>query len=711
MIFKLGDFVSKTTEKMVFAMVVIFLLSGCSQYKEEALIDVTHKGALKNFMMHGDISAHADLASIENVANLYALGAVENLKGEIQIFDSKPFVSTVESESLKIDQSYAKKATLLVFASVKEWHTILIQDSISSYSALEVMIAKAALENGVEIDKPFPFLVEGNVNSLDWHVIDWVEGDSVHTHIKHKKTGLNGQIKEEEVAVLGFYSNAHHAVFTHHTTNMHLHFKTANNSVAGHVDDIVLGKGMVLKLPVPESIGIFQHINNGVVAYANWIWGTPLLILLMGGGIFFVFYSRFIPYRYFFHAINVLRGKYDEPGEEGEISHYEALSTALASTVGMGNVSGVAVALTMGGPGAIFWMWVSAIIGMVTKYFTITLSVLYRGKDDKGNPQGGPMYVIEEGMGKKWKPLGIFFSLCVMVGALPIFQANQLTRIIRDVVLIPNGIDHGVTSNWIIGFTLMVIVSLVIFGGIKRIASVAGKLVPVMVVVYFISVMYIILVNINLVPASLALIFTDAFTGDAVLGGAVGSVIIIGARRAAFSNEAGIGTAPMVQGQAKTSEPVREGLVGMLGPAIDTLLVCTLTALAILITGAWKETGVDGVTVTVHAFNKAIPGFGGYVLFISVLIFAITSLFSYSYYGEKSLAYLIGTQKAKKYRIVYVLTILLGALASLSFIINVIDAFYAMMAIPTMISALWLAPKVMEETKKYVAKMKKKGIL
>jgi len=187
---------------------------------------------------------------------------------------------------------------------------------------------------------------------------------------------------------------------------------------------------------------IFQQIHDAVIAYANWIWGTPLLLLLIGGGLFFVFYSRFIPYRYFFHAINILRGKYDSPDEEGEISHYEALSTALAATVGMGNVSGVAVAITMGGPGAIFWMWVSAIIGMVTKYFTITLAVMFRGKDDAGVAQGGPMYVIQEGMGKKWRPLGIFFSLTAMVGVLPIFQANQLTKVIRDVILMPNGLGH-----------------------------------------------------------------------------------------------------------------------------------------------------------------------------------------------------------------------------------------------------------------------------
>ncbi len=456
---------------------------------------------------------------------------------------------------------------------------------------------------------------------------------------------------------------------------------------------------------------ISQIIYDAVIAYASWIWGTPLLLLLMGGGLFFVFYSRFIPYRYFFHAINILRGKYDNPDEEGEITHYEALSTALAATVGMGNVSGVAVAITMGGPGAIFWMWVSAVIGMVTKYFTITLAVMFRGHDDAGVAQGGPMYVIQEGMGKKWRPLGVFFALTAMVGVLPIFQANQLTKVIRDVILIPNGWDQGETSQWIIGITLMVVVTFVIFGGIKRIAKIAGKLVPLMVVVYFFSVLYIIIVNIDVVPASLGLIFTDAFNAESVLGGAVGSIIIIGAKRAAFSNEAGIGTAPMVQAQAKTDEPVREGLVGMLGPAIDTLLVCTLTALAILVTGTWQESGIDGITVTVHAFDKAIPYVGSYLLFLAVLIFSITSLFSLSYYGEKSLAFLIGTKKAHFYKVVYVLSIVLGAVASLNFIINVIDSFYAMMAIPTMISALWLAPKVMKETKKYFAKMKEKGIL
>lgn len=710
MIDKSKCIVGKTSIKVVLLLFVVVFLNSCSS-KNGDQFEVSYKGALKNFMMRGDISAQADLSSLENTPHVYALGAVEHLKGEIQIFDGEPFITTATNNSLGIDQSYSKKATLLVSASVKEWQSIEIPDTVTSYTALEDWINKAALENGIKIDKPFPFLIEGKVKSLNWHIIDWVDGDSVHTHIKHKTTGLNGVVANEEVNVLGFYSDKHHAVFTHHTTNMHLHFKTSSPSIAGHVDDIVLSTGMILKLPLSQPISIFQHINDGVIAYANWIWGLPLLILLMGGGVFFVFYSRFIPFRYFFHAINILRGKFDEPGEEGEISHYEALSTALAATVGMGNVSGVAVAITMGGPGAIFWMWVSAVIGMVTKYFTITLAVLFRGKDDSGTAQGGPMYVIVEGMGKKWKFLATFFSLTAMVGVLPIFQANQLTKVIRDVILIPNGLDQGVTSQWIIGVSLMVLVSFVIFGGIKRIAKIAGKLVPLMVVVYFFSVLYIILVNYNVVPSSLALIFTDAFNAESVLGGAVGSIIIIGAKRAAFSNEAGIGTAPMVQAQAKTNEPVREGLVGMLGPAIDTLVVCTLTALAILVTGTWQESGIDGITVTVHAFDKAIPYVGGYVLFIAVLIFSITSLFSLSYYGEKSLAFLIGTQKAHVYKIVYVLSIVLGAVASLTFIINVIDSFYAMMAIPTMISAIWLAPKVMDETKKYFSRMKEKGIL
>jgi alanine or glycine:cation symporter, AGCS family len=441
-----------------------------------------------------------------------------------------------------------------------------------------------------------------------------------------------------------------------------------------------------------------------------------LVILLLGGGIFFFFFSRFTQFKHFGHAINVLRGKYDDPEEKGEITHYQALSTHLAATVGMGNISGVAVAILMGGPGAVFWMWVSAFFGMATKFFTCSLAIMYRGKDSAGELQGGTMYVIREGLSKSWYWLAILFSVAGMVGVLPIFQANQLTQVIHDVILQPMGMgDSYFTTSWfsirttdlVTGIILTIVVTSVIYGGIKRVGTVAGKLVPVMVIVYFITVMIILALNIEQVPAMFSLIFTDAFTGNAVLGGAVGSVILIGAQRAAFSNEAGIGTAPMAHGAAKTNEPIREGLVGMIGPAIDTLVVCTLTAITILITGTWQTSSGEGVSITLQAFDMAIP-YGGYILALCAFIFALTSLFSLSYYGEKCYAFLFGAKRKKQYIFLYVASIIIGSVASLKAIISLIDGMYATMAIPTMLSALILAPRVMEEAKKYFAKMKAK---
>ena len=454
-----------------------------------------------------------------------------------------------------------------------------------------------------------------------------------------------------------------------------------------------------------------RYLELILAKFSEYAWGTPLLILLLGGGFFFMVYSRFLPFRYLKHGIDVLRGKYDNPEEDGEISHFEALSSALAATVGMGNIGGVAVAITMGGPGALFWMWVSAFLGMATKFFTCSLAIMYRGKDSAGKTQGGPMYVIEEGLGKKWKPLAVFFALAGLFGPLPVFQANQLTQIFRDVVLIPNGIisEETFMVNLIAGLSIAAIVSVVIFGGIQRIARVASKMVPGMVVVYVISVLYIIFTNLEQVPESFSLILTDAFTGKAVLGGSLGAVIVIGARRAAFSNEAGIGTAPLAHGAAKTNEPIREGLVAMLGPAIDTLVVCTMTALAILITDVWRTTDADGVTLTVRAFNLALPynNLGGYLLVLSVLTFSLSSLFTLSYYGTKCFSYLVGAHRAHYFNYFYVFSIIIGSVASISAVINLIDGMYAIMAIPTMISAILLAPKVKEAAQRYFEKLDK----
>ena len=443
-----------------------------------------------------------------------------------------------------------------------------------------------------------------------------------------------------------------------------------------------------------------------IVGFSDLAWGTPLLILLLGGGLFFLFYSRLMPFRYIGHAIAILRGRYDDPNEPGQINHYQALSTALAATVGMGNVSGVALAIAQGGPGAIFWMWVSALLGVTTKYFTCTLAVMYRGKDSAGEIQGGPMYVIMEGLGKNWKPLAVFFSLMGMIGVSPMFQANQMTQVIRDVVLVPANISTGLNSDLITGIIIATIVGLVIFGGIKRIGKVTSTMVPLMVVTYIVSVLLILALNHDRIIPGFKLIFHDAFHADAVLGGALGTLVITGVRRAAFSNEAGIGTAPMAHGAAKTNEPVREGLVAMLGPIIDTIFVCTMTALALIITGVWQSSDADGISLTATAFEKALPGVGSLILTICVSFFALSTMLSFPYYGTKCFSFVFGVKYSVIYKWIYILLIPLGAAATLGFTVGIFDGAYALMAFPTMISALLLSPKVITASKDYFRRLK-----
>ncbi|MEB2784086.1 alanine/glycine:cation symporter family protein [Algoriphagus persicinus] len=443
-----------------------------------------------------------------------------------------------------------------------------------------------------------------------------------------------------------------------------------------------------------------------IISFANWIWGTPMLVILMGGGMVLLVHSGFVPFRKIGHAIGLLRGKYDDSFAPGQITSFQALSAAIAATVGLGNISGVAIAINMGGPGAIFWMWVSAFVGMATKFYTCSLAIMYRGKDSEGQIQGGPMYFIEEGMGKKWKFLSVIFCGAGILGLLAIFQANQLTAVLRTVILEPAGLDEGDKTRWIIGITMMVLVAIVILGGIRRIAAVASKMVPFMVGLYFVTVIIIVFKYIGDVPDMLLKIVTDAFTGEAVAGGAVGAVIIVGARRAAFSNEAGIGTAPMVHGASKNNEPIREGLIAMLGPFIDTIVVCTLTALVIMLTGVWESTEKDGVRLTLAAFDMALPFYGRYLLMIAVLVFALSTMFTYSYYGHKCFGYLFGAKRADYYNYFYLITIVAGAVVSLDVVISLVDGMYAIMAVPTMISTFYLAPKVRVAMKDYFQRMK-----
>lgn len=451
---------------------------------------------------------------------------------------------------------------------------------------------------------------------------------------------------------------------------------------------------------------MFEKAGQFIINAANFVWGTPVLILLLGGGLYFLLYSRLVPLRYFGHALSILTGKYDDPNEPGQLKHYQALSTALAGTVGMGNVSGVAVAITMGGPGAIFWMWVSALLGVSTKFFTCSLAVMFRGKDSAGEIQGGPMYFITEGLGKKWRPLAVFFSIMGLIGVSPLFQSNQLTQMIRDVILVPNNIGGSFQSDLITGIVIAIIVGIVVIGGIKRIGNVTGRVVPIMVAVYVITVLYIIFSEPTQIIPAFKTIFHDAFTGHAVLGGSLGAVIITGVRRAAFSNEAGLGTAPMAHGAAKTSEPIREGLVAMLGPLIDTIIICTTTALAIIITNSWVESSADGITLTANAFDASIPVFGKYILTIAVTFFAMSTMFAFPYYGTKCLGFVAGAKYQHLYNYFFVIIVVIGAISNLRVIIGLIDISFAFMAFPTVISALLLSPHVRRAAKDYFARLK-----
>ena len=457
-----------------------------------------------------------------------------------------------------------------------------------------------------------------------------------------------------------------------------------------------------------------EQLNSISETFSNLAWGIPLIVLLIGGALYLLVISKFLPFRFFGHAIQVLRGKYDDPNDPGEISHFKALTTALSSTIGMGNIAGVALAISVGGPGAMFWMWVSAVVGMATKFFTCTLAVMYRGKDSNGELQGGPMYFIREGLGKNWKFLAIMFSVFGMLGALPVVNVNQLKQAINDIILIPNGVEVSFNTNLILAAILVVITTMVILGGLKRISTIASKLVPSMVILYFILVLIILGINYSVVPKYFIMIFTDAFDADFmnmegqkdVFGGVLGALVLLGIKRGAFSNEAGIGTAPMAHGAAKTNEPVREGLVAMLGPVIDTLIVCTLTALAILVTGVWQSTSDNGVSLTASAFADAMPGYGQYLLMICVFVFSISSLFSYAYYGKKCMSFIAGAKNKHYYNYLYLLSIILAATTEFEVMINFIDGVFAFMAIPTMLATLILAPKVVKELNRYIKDLK-----
>lgn len=453
-----------------------------------------------------------------------------------------------------------------------------------------------------------------------------------------------------------------------------------------------------------ECMELINDFLSNAVPYTEW----PMFLLLIVGGLFLVFYSRLLPYRYFGHAIAITAGKYDDKNAKGEVSSFQALSAAVAATVGLGNISGVAIAIHDGGPGVVFWIWMTALIGMCIKFYSCSLSVMYRGTDSEGRSQGGPMYYITQGLGEKARPLAIFFAICGLFGFLGVFTANQFTETFMSVIE-PSETLYAMGDaqwKWAIGFALAIITSFVIFGGLTKIAKVASALVPFMVAVYLIAVLVVMALNASEILPSLKMIVTEAWNFKTVVTGGFWGLVIIGVRRAMFSNEAGLGSAPMYHGQSKTDNPIKEGLVAMLGPFIDTILVCTFTAVVIILSGAYLEDS-SGIVMTLSAFETTLFGFGDDLLMLIVTAFALSTLFTYSYYGVKSLSFLTNAKIGKLYNVYFVVMIVFAAVASLELVKNLIDLSYALMVIPNMIAVLLLAPKVNAAAKTYFSNLKK----
>ena len=451
------------------------------------------------------------------------------------------------------------------------------------------------------------------------------------------------------------------------------------------------------------------QLENVFNSFANFMWSTPLVVLLVGGGIALTLYSRLRPYRYIGHSLALLRGKYSHDDDPGHVSHAQALSTALSGTLGLGNVAGVAIAISVGGPGAVFWMWVTAIVGVTTKFYTATLAVMYRGRDSEGTLRGGPMYVIREGLGRRWYPLAVLFAIAGALGTLPLFQANQFITLLREVVAQPAGwvtVESHRGFDLVTGAVLALLVWAVVAGRIERIGKLTVRLVPSMVLLYLGMGGIVMLAHASEIPAALGLIVSDAFSGQAAAGGAIGSVIMVGVRRGAFSNEAGIGTESMAHGAARTREPVREGIVAMTGPVIDTLIVCTCTALMILLTGVWQSGGdIEGVALTAEAVATVFPNIGIYLLLLMVALLSFSTIVTFWFYGAKCVGFLLGAHRQHWYTPVYIGLIILGAVTSLDLVNGLLIGMYAVMAIPTMVSTLLLAPKVNQAARRYFAKL------
>lgn len=438
---------------------------------------------------------------------------------------------------------------------------------------------------------------------------------------------------------------------------------------------------------------ILQTLN----LLSGYIWGIPLILLLLGTGIYLTFILRGLQFTALIPALYLALIKRNDPKEtEGDISHFQALMTALAATVGVGNIAGVATAIAVGGPGAIFWMWITGLVGMATKYSEAVLAVKYRKRDANGEMIGGPMHYISEGLGLKW--LGVFFAISAAIAAFGIgnmVQSNSVAAALTNA--------FGI-SSWVTGIVICIASGLVIIGGIKSIAKVTSSVVPFMIVFYVLGALYILIQNFAMVPEAFKLIFYHAFSPVAATGGFLGATISqsvrMGVARGIFSNESGLGSSPIAAAAAKTSNPVRQALVSMTQTFIDTIVVCSFTGVVIISTGVW-DSGRTGVELTVLAFEKYIP-FGAELLAVSLAFFAFSTILGWSYYGEKAVQYLFKEKAIKPYRAVFTLFIFIGAVAKLELVWTFADIMNGLMAFPNLVGLIGLSNVVLLETKKYL---------
>jgi len=447
-----------------------------------------------------------------------------------------------------------------------------------------------------------------------------------------------------------------------------------------------------------------QLLTDTITAINGVVWGPMMLVLILGVGLFLQIGLRLMPILKLGAGFKMMwQGRSTSAADQksGEISPFQALMTALSATVGTGNIAGVATAVFLGGPGALFWMWCTALVGMATKYSEAVLAVQYREVDENSNHVGGPMYYIKNGLGSKWAWMGTLFALFATVAGFGIGNTVQ-SNSVADVLEASFGLP-----DWITGVALMILTGAVLLGGIKRIGRVAGSLVPLMAAAYLFIGLIVLGINADAIPAALATIFQDAFTGTAAQGGfagaAVWAAIRFGVARGVFSNEAGLGSAPIAHAAAQTNDPVRQGMVAMLGTFIDTIVTCSITGLVIITSGLWTG-GESGAALTSAAFEQALPGWGDSLVAISLTIFAFTTILGWSVYGERSAEYLFGVKAILPFRLLWIVALFVGALANLDFIWLLADTLNALMAIPNLVALALLSPVVFRLTRTAMAK-------